>query len=83
MHRDVSVGNIMIVDQPRENKYTGFLHDYDFSVMDPDLYEKHDDTRPPSSPSSWSSISPSSGSSGGKRAKLAPERIVRHPGLPK
>lgn len=75
MHRDVSVGNIMIVDQPQENKYTGFLHDYDFSVMDPDLYEKDDDTRPPSSPSS--------GSSGRKRAKLAPERIVRHPGLPR
>ncbi|KAI0750221.1 hypothetical protein C8Q80DRAFT_1166705 [Daedaleopsis nitida] len=37
LHRDVSVGNILIVDKPDpEAKFHGFLHDFDYSSMDAD-----------------------------------------------
>ncbi|KAI0645961.1 hypothetical protein C8Q79DRAFT_1010843 [Trametes meyenii] len=37
LHRDVSVGNILIKDvKKEEDKFTGFLHDYDYSSMVPD-----------------------------------------------
>ena len=33
LHRDVSVGNILIVDDPSTSPFTGFLHDFDYSSM--------------------------------------------------
>ena len=34
LHRDVSIGNILIVDDEEEqDKFTGFLHDFDYSSM--------------------------------------------------
>ncbi|KAI0373637.1 hypothetical protein BV20DRAFT_750961 [Pilatotrama ljubarskyi] len=33
LHRDVSVGNILIVDEPKEKRFCGFLHDYDCSSI--------------------------------------------------
>ncbi|KAI0667823.1 hypothetical protein C8Q78DRAFT_289572 [Trametes maxima] len=37
LHRDVSVGNILIKDEKTtEDKFSGFLHDYDYSSMVPD-----------------------------------------------
>ncbi|RPD54991.1 hypothetical protein L226DRAFT_575346 [Lentinus tigrinus ALCF2SS1-7] len=33
LHRDVSLGNILIVDEPNEAGYVGFLHDFDYSSM--------------------------------------------------
>ncbi|KAI0656408.1 hypothetical protein C8Q70DRAFT_1056640 [Cubamyces menziesii] len=33
LHRDISVGNILIVDDTMERAYTGFLHDFDCSFM--------------------------------------------------
>ncbi|TFK93806.1 hypothetical protein K466DRAFT_510969 [Polyporus arcularius HHB13444] len=35
LHRDVSVGNILIVDDSTSCEYTGFLHDFDYSSMGP------------------------------------------------
>ncbi|KAL7279491.1 hypothetical protein ACG7TL_007334 [Trametes sanguinea] len=37
LHRDVSVGNILIVDEPREEtpSICGFLHDFDYSSVTP------------------------------------------------
>lgn len=60
LHRDVSVGNILIADEPRpgqpepKKKQTGFLHDYDYSAMEADPSEADEDTQCPSSPSSGS-----------------------------
>ncbi|KAI0373612.1 hypothetical protein BV20DRAFT_937438 [Pilatotrama ljubarskyi] len=34
LHRDVSVGNILIVDEPKEKGFGGFLHDYDYSSIE-------------------------------------------------
>lgn len=37
LHRDVSIGNILIVDKPHPSiKFRGFLHDFDYSAMDVD-----------------------------------------------
>lgn len=33
LHRDVSVGNILIVDGDDECRFVGFLHDFDYSSM--------------------------------------------------
>ncbi|KAI0365541.1 hypothetical protein BV20DRAFT_973090 [Pilatotrama ljubarskyi] len=33
LHRDVSTGNILIVDRPRDDRTKGILHDYDYSSM--------------------------------------------------
>ena len=33
LHRDVSVGNILIVDRPEPDSFTGFIHDFDRSSM--------------------------------------------------
>ncbi|KAI0752077.1 hypothetical protein C8Q74DRAFT_353057 [Fomes fomentarius] len=35
LHRDVSVGNILIVDKIDTREYRGFLHDFDYSSMAP------------------------------------------------
>ncbi len=32
-HRDVSVGNILIVEKEGSRPFTGFLHDFDYSSM--------------------------------------------------
>ncbi|KAI0689320.1 hypothetical protein C8T65DRAFT_588766 [Cerioporus squamosus] len=38
LHRDISVGNILIVDQPADpNSFAGFLHDFDYSSMSRDV----------------------------------------------
>ncbi|CDO74738.1 hypothetical protein BN946_scf184812.g2 [Trametes cinnabarina] len=34
LHRDVSVGNILISDDPSEDSHRGFLHDFDYSSME-------------------------------------------------
>ena len=34
LHRDVSVNNILIVDEPVEGGFHGFLHDFDCSYME-------------------------------------------------
>ncbi|KAI0355846.1 hypothetical protein OH77DRAFT_268114 [Trametes cingulata] len=34
LHRDVSVGNILIVNEPNERGFYGFLHDYDYSSIE-------------------------------------------------
>lgn len=58
LHRDVSVGNILIADEPRpgqpepKKKQTGFLHDYDYSAMEADPSEADDDALASSSSSS-------------------------------
>ncbi|EIW56998.1 uncharacterized protein TRAVEDRAFT_127409, partial [Trametes versicolor FP-101664 SS1] len=56
MHRDISVGNILISDEPKPSKkaYTGFLHDYDYSQMEDDPSNTDEDSPSPSSPSSGS-----------------------------
>ncbi|RPD56991.1 hypothetical protein L227DRAFT_479948, partial [Lentinus tigrinus ALCF2SS1-6] len=36
LHRDISVGNILIVDKPSEG-YAGFLHDFDYASMSEDV----------------------------------------------
>ncbi len=33
LHRDVSVGNILIVEDPETGSFTGFIHDFDYSSM--------------------------------------------------
>ena len=33
LHRDISLGNILIVDDSLEGPNTGFLHDFDYSNM--------------------------------------------------
>ena len=33
LHRDVSVGNILIVDRPEPDSFRGFIHDFDCSSM--------------------------------------------------
>ncbi|KAI0706446.1 hypothetical protein C8Q76DRAFT_682816 [Earliella scabrosa] len=42
LHRDVSVGNILIVDKVATRKFRGFLHDFDYSAMVP-LAAPHDE----------------------------------------
>ncbi|KAI0706502.1 hypothetical protein C8Q76DRAFT_696735 [Earliella scabrosa] len=34
LHRDVSIGNILIVDKPREGSFMGFIHDFDYSSVE-------------------------------------------------
>ncbi|KAH9895253.1 hypothetical protein C8Q73DRAFT_693579 [Cubamyces lactineus] len=36
LHRDVSVGNILIADNPEGSKFVGFIHDFDYSSMEDD-----------------------------------------------
>ncbi|KAI0656409.1 hypothetical protein C8Q70DRAFT_1011426 [Cubamyces menziesii] len=36
LHRDVSVGNILIADNPEGNDFIGFIHDFDYSSMEDD-----------------------------------------------
>ncbi|RPD54811.1 hypothetical protein L226DRAFT_515198 [Lentinus tigrinus ALCF2SS1-7] len=33
LHRDISVGNILIVDETEDGKFVGFIHDFDYSAM--------------------------------------------------
>ena len=38
LHRDISVGNILIVDDPAlQERFCGFLHDFDYSWLSKDL----------------------------------------------
>ena len=37
LHRDISVGNILIVDKPGPSQFTGFIHDFDYSSMEKDI----------------------------------------------
>ena len=38
LHRDISVGNILIIDDPEEQEqFCGFIHDFDYSSMTRDL----------------------------------------------
>ena len=38
LHRDISVGNILIVDYPDDpDTFAGFLHDFDYSSMSRDV----------------------------------------------
>ncbi|KAI0353657.1 hypothetical protein OH77DRAFT_575489 [Trametes cingulata] len=46
LHRDVSVGNILIVDEPNEKGFGGFLHDYDYSSIE-DEDEGYETGSPP------------------------------------
>ena len=34
LHRDISLGNILIVDELTTRAYTGFVHDLDYSSME-------------------------------------------------
>ena len=34
LHRDISLGNILIVDDVSKSAYTGFVHDLDYSSME-------------------------------------------------
>ncbi|KAI0788306.1 hypothetical protein C8Q74DRAFT_1328907 [Fomes fomentarius] len=34
LHRDVSIGNILIVDNPSEGSFVGFIHDFDYSSIE-------------------------------------------------
>ena len=36
LHRDVSLGNILLVDDPDEDSFFGFMHDWDYSSKTPD-----------------------------------------------
>ena len=33
LHRDISVGNILIVEEPEDGSFVGFIHDFDYSAM--------------------------------------------------
>ncbi|TFK88995.1 hypothetical protein K466DRAFT_546057 [Polyporus arcularius HHB13444] len=33
LHRDMSVGNILIVDEAEDESFAGFIHDFDYSAM--------------------------------------------------
>ena len=38
LHRDISVGNILIIDDPEEQEqFCGFIHDFDYSSMSLDV----------------------------------------------
>ena len=38
LHRDISVGNILIVDDPAlQERFCGFLHDFDYSSLSKDV----------------------------------------------
>ncbi|KAI0826491.1 hypothetical protein BC628DRAFT_1419009 [Trametes gibbosa] len=36
LHRDISLGNILIKDEPDDASDVGFIHDFDYSSMEPD-----------------------------------------------
>ncbi|KAI0353658.1 hypothetical protein OH77DRAFT_1522229 [Trametes cingulata] len=50
LHRDVSVGNIFIIDEPNETGFSGFLHDYDYSSIEREDDDERYETRTPSTP---------------------------------
>ncbi len=38
LHRDISVDNILIIDNPQEQEqFCGFIHDFDYSFMSRDV----------------------------------------------
>ncbi|KAI0788321.1 hypothetical protein C8Q74DRAFT_1257359 [Fomes fomentarius] len=39
LHRDISVGNILIVDKEEGSRFKGFIHDFDYSSMMEDIPE--------------------------------------------
>ncbi|KAI0373623.1 hypothetical protein BV20DRAFT_962839 [Pilatotrama ljubarskyi] len=50
LHRDVSVGNILIVDEPKDKGFGGFLHDYDYSSIELEDEDEAYETGRPSTP---------------------------------
>ena len=50
LHRDVSVGNILIVDKPERARFKGFIHDFDYSSMEEDLPDLLEDSGDPDDP---------------------------------
>ncbi|KAI0373622.1 hypothetical protein BV20DRAFT_749729, partial [Pilatotrama ljubarskyi] len=50
LHRDVSIGNILIVDEPKKKGFGGFLHDYDYSSIESEDDDEGYETGAPSSP---------------------------------
>ncbi|KAI0788299.1 hypothetical protein C8Q74DRAFT_1367046 [Fomes fomentarius] len=56
LHRDVSVGNILMVDKPENSRFKGFIHDFDYSSMEeelPELIEEEDDDGDDGDPDDW------------------------------
>ncbi|KAI0761622.1 hypothetical protein BD413DRAFT_589491 [Trametes elegans] len=43
LHRDVSLGNILLVDNPNEDSFFGFMHDWDSSSKSPDKPRPEDE----------------------------------------
>ncbi|KAI0750222.1 hypothetical protein C8Q80DRAFT_1269961 [Daedaleopsis nitida] len=43
LHRDISVGNILIVDKPGDGSCRGFIHDFDYSSMVEEILEALDE----------------------------------------
>ncbi len=39
LHRDVSLGNILVTDKPLDDSYAGFIHDFDYSSLKDDMPE--------------------------------------------
>ena len=33
LHGDISLGNILLVDDPQDGSFVGFIHDFDYSSM--------------------------------------------------
>ncbi|OSC96945.1 hypothetical protein PYCCODRAFT_1462170 [Trametes coccinea BRFM310] len=64
LHRDVSVGNILIIDEPSEDvpNLCGFLHDFDYSSMTSQTEEASVVTSPSEGPSSGNVLGMASGS---------------------
>ncbi|KAI0750223.1 hypothetical protein C8Q80DRAFT_678081 [Daedaleopsis nitida] len=50
LHRDVSVGNILIVDDAEATSLTGFLHDFDYSKLVEDIVSLSQDADVPDYP---------------------------------
>ena len=44
LHRDISLGNILITDELEENGHSGFIHDFDHSYMTPRIPSEMDDS---------------------------------------
>ena len=65
LHRDISLGNILITDELEEIGYSGFIHDFDHSYMTPrvpgdmddSVHDTADDERMKSTVSRFSQLS--------------------------
>ena len=52
LHRDISLGNILISDDPADDGCQGFIHDFDYSSMtsaSPEAHSADEQTDPESS----------------------------------